>query len=78
MSSYEHPVFGPMRPSAAMSAIAELANATAAFKEHCHGWADYDSPTVRDRYNKAREVRAMYAEYGESYDAQYTTSNEGM
>lgn len=71
MSRYSHPVFGPDRYSAAMSAIAELANAKAAVKEHCHGWADYDSPEVRERRRRAVEVRNMYAEYGESFDAQY-------
>lgn len=68
---YSHPVFGPDRYNAAMSAIAELAGAKAAVKEHCTGWADYDSPVVRERHRKALEVRAMYAEYGESFDNQY-------
>ncbi len=71
VARYDHPVFGPDRYNAAMSAIAELAGAKAAVNEHCHGWADYDNPAVRERYRKALETRQMYASYGESFDAQY-------
>jgi len=71
MSRYSHPVYGPDRHNAAMSAIAELANAKAAVKDHCHGWSDYDSPEVRERHRKALAIRQMYSGYGESFDAQY-------
>ena len=68
---YDHPVYGPDRHNAAMSAIAELAGAKAAVQEHCYGWSDYDSPAARERLRKALEVRTMYAGYGESFDVQY-------
>jgi hypothetical protein len=61
---YNHPVYGPERPAAAQAAINELAAAESVLT----GWSDYDTAPMRARYNKAREDRACYSEYGTSFD----------
>jgi len=51
---------------AASRAIAELANARAAYSELCRGWADYHCKETQERLRVAEIVRKQYGEYGET------------
>ena len=66
MSGVPAPVFGWGRAMAASRAIAELANARAAYSELCRGWADYHCKETQERLRVAEIVRKQYGEYGET------------
>jgi len=74
MSRYNHPVYGPERPAAALAAINELAAAEAVMT----GWSDYDTPTMCRRRDVAKDNRACYSEYGTSFDEQARKEQESM
>lgn len=59
-----HPVFGPDRPRAAVAAITELRAAEAAAAVW---WPQEPTPGTAARLSRAREVRAMYGEYGDTF-----------
>ena len=65
---YEHPVFGPDRPRAAVAAIYAYRSALAAYGSY--GWhddTDRTSRRLRERLTEARTHREMYAEYGDMF-----------
>ena len=59
-------VFGPDRPDAARDAIAELEQAQRALVDLYGGWAPVGCKAER-RLKAAREVRARYSEYGDTF-----------